>query len=203
MIQKTVKKNEQIKKVTDKLEELKKTGTDAREFTIALIKAEEEILSSRAKYKKLSTLFRTVIDIIPHTIWAKDLERKYLFANKAMCEHVLHVSDYHEALGKTDEELGNTLLCGKKEPLEDCQQFLKQGSFEGKEYVVYVQRCPIFDDAQRVIGTVSIGVDITDKKLVHEKLLGLLATEDWPVLKEVLGEYLIQYDTKVKYSTNT
>lgn len=196
MITKTVKKNGHIKKVTDKLEELKKVSSDTKNFTLALIKAEEDLLVSKAKYQKLSTLFKTVIDLVPHYVWAKDLERKYMFANKAMCQHVLHVDDYHDAIGKPDSELGNNLVCSNTESLKEKQQFVKQGFLNGEEYAVYVQRCPILNDAQEMIGTVSIGVDITDNRLVHEKLMGLLATEDWPMLKEALSDYLIRYDTK-------
>jgi PAS domain-containing protein len=197
MVQKTVRKNGHIKKITDRLEELKKVGSDTKQFTMALIKAEEDLLLSKAKYKKLSALFKTVIDLVPHIIWAKDLERRYTFANKAMCQGILKIDDYHDAIGKTDEELGNKLLCQKTTSLSEKQSFVKQGIILDKEYSVYVQRCPILDDAQKLIGTVSIGVDITDTKLIHEELMGLLAIEDWPVLKTILGDYLIQYDTKV------
>ena len=41
-------------------------------------------------------------DTMPDMLWAKDLDKKYLFANKALCESLLFANDTNEPIGKTD-----------------------------------------------------------------------------------------------------
>jgi PAS domain-containing protein len=41
-------------------------------------------------------------DNVPDMIWAKDLEKRYLFANRAFCRQLLNAADTDEPLGKTD-----------------------------------------------------------------------------------------------------
>ena len=41
-------------------------------------------------------------DNVCDMIWAKDLEKRYLFTNYAVCEELLHAMSTDEPIGKTD-----------------------------------------------------------------------------------------------------
>ena len=41
-------------------------------------------------------------DNVPDMIWAKDLEKRYTFVNKALCTNLLNARDTEEPIGKTD-----------------------------------------------------------------------------------------------------
>ena len=63
---------------------------------------EQALLESESRYKSLYTLIRLLSDNMSDMLWAKDLENRYLFANKAMCDKLLIASDIQEPIGKTD-----------------------------------------------------------------------------------------------------
>ena len=53
-------------------------------------------------YQELYLLVQRMCNHAPDMIWAKDLECRYLFANQAICDRLLHAKDTDEPLGKTD-----------------------------------------------------------------------------------------------------
>ncbi|MBA4358910.1 MAG: hypothetical protein C0405_14415, partial [Desulfovibrio sp.] len=55
-----------------------------------------------ARYRDLASLLRLMCDNVPDMIWAKDLDRRFLFANKALCEGLLNAKDTSEPVGKND-----------------------------------------------------------------------------------------------------
>ncbi|MFT3847838.1 MAG: diguanylate cyclase [Propionivibrio sp.] len=62
---------------------------------------EEALRVSREESRQLAAMLRMMCDNVPDMIWAKDLEGRYIFANKALCERLLGTSDTGEPLGKT------------------------------------------------------------------------------------------------------
>ncbi|MFO7911100.1 MAG: PAS domain-containing protein [Desulfotignum sp.] len=64
--------------------------------------AEEVLLESEEKYRYLSKMLRLICDNVPDMIWAKDLEKRYTFVNKAIYRHLLNADDTDEPIGKTD-----------------------------------------------------------------------------------------------------
>ena len=66
-----------------------------RKFAVEALKASE------AESNRLASMLRLMCDNVPDMIWAKDLERRYTFVNKAFCEMLLNVEDTREPLGKT------------------------------------------------------------------------------------------------------
>ena len=69
--------------------------TERKEAAASIEKSEE-------KYKSLYTLFRMLSDNEPDMIWAKDLDNRYIFVNKALCKKLLHARNVDEPIGKTD-----------------------------------------------------------------------------------------------------
>jgi PAS domain S-box-containing protein len=74
------------------------TLEDITEKILAEIALEE----SRRKYKYMYTLLHSIGDNMPDMIWAKNTKKEYLFANQALCSHLLNAVDTDEPIGKTD-----------------------------------------------------------------------------------------------------
>ncbi len=62
---------------------------------------EREVIQAEERYYRLYSLFRLMSDNMPDLIWAKDLEKRYIFVNKAICDSILLASDTNEPIGKT------------------------------------------------------------------------------------------------------
>ena len=63
---------------------------------------EDELRQSSERYMSLYSMMRLMCDNVPDLIWAKDLERRFLFVNRAVCEKLLCAKDTEEPVGKTD-----------------------------------------------------------------------------------------------------
>jgi PAS domain-containing protein len=63
-------------------------------------RAEQDMIESRTKYKYMYGMFRLMADNIPDLLWAKDLRKRYLFANKAVCDKLLNAQDTEEPIGR-------------------------------------------------------------------------------------------------------
>jgi PAS domain-containing protein len=61
-----------------------------------------ERLTVEERYRHMFNMFRLMADNMPDLLWAKDLDNKYIFTNKAICETLLHATDTNEPIGKTD-----------------------------------------------------------------------------------------------------
>jgi len=72
-----------------------------RDITI-FMQAVYEINDSKIKYENLYNMIRLMCDNSTDMIWAKDLNKKFIFANKAMCEKLLVSKDTDEPVGKDD-----------------------------------------------------------------------------------------------------
>jgi len=80
----------------EKLKELVAERTNELQTNYALLQ------ESNKKYEELSTLMRLMADNMPDMLWAKNLNKEYIFANKAICDNLLGAADTEEPLGKTD-----------------------------------------------------------------------------------------------------
>jgi PAS domain S-box-containing protein len=151
--------------------------------------AEEALRGSEEHARKLAVMLRLMCDNVPDMIWAKDLEHRYLFANKAYCQQVLKATDTTEPVGKTDlffarRELESHL----EDPLwhgfgELCQEtdaitlergkpsvFEEIGNIQGKPLCLAVHKAPFLDQQGEVIGTVGSARDITEHKQIAAEL---------------------------------
>jgi len=154
------------------------------------VKSEIELRDSEEKYRKISALFRLMNDTMPDMVWAKDLDYKYMFANKAFCEKLLCAKDTSEPLGKTD--LFFALRARDAHPEnpewhtfgELCQntdvttlrelkkmQFDEYGNVRGKFLFLDVHKAPLFDDGGKLIGIVGSARDVTKSKEAEQKLI--------------------------------
>jgi hypothetical protein len=150
---------------------------------------EQAARESEERSRNLATLLRLMADNVPDMIWAKDLEKRYLFANRAICRQILNAADTDEPLGKTDlyfaqrerdSHPGNPLWHTYGEPCPDSDAttlergepsvFEESGTVKGRMIHLDVRKAPFLDERGVVIGTVGSARDITERKQTEAEL---------------------------------
>ncbi|MCX6699897.1 MAG: PAS domain S-box protein [Methanomicrobiales archaeon] len=152
-------------------------------------KVEEVLAESEAKYRSLFTMMRLMCDNVPDMIWAKDLEKRYIFVNKAICLDLLNAADTDEPVGKNDLFFAEReRACHADDPGwhtfgEICrdtdqvtmdagtpQQFDEYGNVQGDYLFLDVRKAPFLDEHGKMIGTVGSARDVTVSKLLEVAL---------------------------------
>lgn len=146
----------------------------------------DEIKVSEQKYKSLYSFFRLMADNTQDMIWAKDLKKRYIFANKALCDTLLLAHDTEEPVGKTDQffaEREKAKMPGKEDwytfgdenddtddivmATQQPQQFDEYGNVKGNFLYMDVHKSPLFDDSGKMIGTVGSARNVTAAKRIE------------------------------------
>ncbi len=148
-----------------------------RKLTVEALKVSED------RSKRLALMLRLMCDNVPDMIWAKDLEGRYIFVNKAFCEVLLGIEDTQEPLGKTFDffaqrerdqhpedpqwhSLGqfshdvDAHTLGRDEPTI----FEESGNVRGRLLYLDVHQARFVNARGEVIGTVGCARDITERK---------------------------------------
>ncbi len=178
-------------------------------------RAEEEAAKSRARYEELYAMARLMADTLPDMIWAKDLEGRYLFANRALCERLLGATDTEEPIGKTDMFFAKRERASHPEDPEwhtfgelcmdsdavvlqsrETRQFNEFGHVRGRFLRLMVHKAPLFDEDGRLIGTVGSARDITEEYTIQEERRLLQVTID----QAEMGVCIIDPDGTVVYT---
>ncbi|MBK7899214.1 MAG: PAS domain-containing protein [Azonexus sp.] len=151
--------------------------------------AEGALRQAEENSRTLATLLRLMCDNVPDMIWAKDTEKRYLFANKALCEQLLCADTTDEPVGRTDVHFA---LRQRQAHPEDpgwhtfgelCQDsdsvtlergtpsvFEEFGAVRGRHLILDVHKAPFVDAEGRIIGTVGSARDITERKRIDAEL---------------------------------
>ena len=158
-------------------------------------RAEEELRRSQKKYSNLYTMFRLLADNTEDFLWAKDMDEKYIFVNKTLCDRLLIADDINEPIGKSDMFFAKRQReshpedpqwhtfgenCSDSDKLilkeEIPKQFDEFGNVRGKFLFLDVHKSPIKDEQGNLIGVVGTARDVTAiKKLENEKSIALEA----------------------------
>jgi len=144
---------------------------------------------SNRKYRELSTLLRLMADNMPDMLWAKNLNKEFIFANKAICMNLLNASDTAEPIGKTDmffaqrehnshpdnpewHTFGEICTDSDAITLEVMKprQFDEFGNVKGKFLYLDVHKAPLFDESGKLIGVVGSARDVTEAREVENQL---------------------------------
>ncbi len=165
-----------------------------------LIDHQREIQESKERYRHLSDRFRLMSDNMTDMFWAKDLDKKYIFINKAVAENLLFSVDTDEPIGKTlhyfaererqkhpwnpdwynfgdHNEDSDQIIFNSGKP----QRFEEFGNVNGRFLYLDVRKAPIYDENWKLIGVVGSAHDITLQKkteadiLVRDRLLDAVA----------------------------
>ena len=147
--------------------------------------ADEARERSEKQLHELSNLLRLMADTVPDMIWAKDINDNYLFANKAICDHLLMCDDAAEPIGKNDlffalrerqrghrHTFGEICLNSDEIVKESGKpgRFLEDGLVRGQYLMLDVHKAPMFDATGTIIGSVGTGRDVTrDMQILEEK----------------------------------
>ncbi len=170
-------------------EELEKRVQELEKIEFELRKKEDVLRESEREHQNLSELLRLMCDNVPDMIWAKDLEKKYIFANRTICKNLLNATDIEETIGKTDiffaererkrfpdnpewHTFGE--ICRDTDQITmDAgmpRQFDEYGNVQGKFLFLDVHKAPFIDENGKMIGTVGSARDITELKRAEEVL---------------------------------
>ncbi len=133
-----------------------------------------------------SSLLNLLTQHLPDMLWVKDLEGKYIYANKAICNDLLMAKDTQEPRGKGDiffalrereahKEIADWHtfgeLCFNSDQLvidsNRAMKFEEYGNVKGKLMYLEVYKAPFYDKDGNIIGTVGAGRDITQLKKIQ------------------------------------
>jgi len=124
------------------------------------------------------TLLRTMIDLIPAFIYAKDTSSRFIAMNAGLARNM--GTDAAQAIGKTDFDFFAPELAQKF--FADEQALLKSGTaildleepgfdqVTGMPRTVVTSKVPLRDENGMVIGIIGVGFDITERKLAEQRL---------------------------------
>ncbi|NKQ34987.1 MAG: GAF domain-containing protein [Chloroflexi bacterium] len=134
------------------------------------------------QYKALYRMVRLMCDNVPDMIWAKDMEKRFIFTNKAICEKLLHAKDTEEPIGKTDLYFARRErqmrpndpdwhtfgeICVNSDSVvmdQKPQRFDEWGNVRGQFLFLDVYKAPFWNEAGEMIGTVGCGRIVTQEK---------------------------------------
>lgn len=144
---------------------------------------EEALVKSEKKFREMMELFRSLSDNMPDMLWAKDVNNRYIFTNRAICDHLLCATDTNEPIGKTDMFFANRIRNEQPdnpkyhtfgEICRDSDQLVFQakkpvqidefGNVRGKFLYLDVIKAPIFNERGEIVAVVGAGRDITERK---------------------------------------
>ena len=142
-----------------------------------LSQTQDALKQSQNKYYELYSLVRLMADNVPDLIWAKDMDNKFLFANKAICERLLKCDSTEDPIQKTDlffasrERLTGQrhtfgeICINSDEVVKETKKagrFLEDGLVRGEYLALDVHKAPFYAPDGRMIGTVGAGRVVTE-----------------------------------------
>ena len=150
---------------------------------------QRETRTAQERYRNIHIMFRLMADNMPDMLWAKDLDKKFIFANKAVCENLVQATDIDEPIGKTDlffAERERQKHPDRKdwhtfgELCQDSDQvvinsgkpehFDEFGNVNGKFLFLDVRKAPILDENGVMIGVVGSARDVTLQKKTETEI---------------------------------
>ena len=145
----------------------------------AINKYKEELEAERRDRIKEQNLFVSVMDHIDDMLWAKDIDGRYIVANKAFRNKFCYGLQWDEMQGKNDIELAKIFkdkvgdenhtfgeVCANSDEVilrtETSKEFLEYGKINGKIMKLVVNKSPVYDNKGELCATCGTGRDITD-----------------------------------------
>ncbi len=168
--------------------------------TAAIIRDMTERKRTEEALAEERNLLRTIIDNLPHYIYVKDTESRYVVSNIAHMR-VLGTTKPDEVIGKSvfdlyPQELAEQYYADDQEVIRSGQPLLDQEerSVDHMGNMVWdlTTKVPLRDSEGKIVGLVGIARDITERKRTQEVIeaqrqaLRELSTPIVPVLEEVL-----------------
>ena len=154
---------------------IRKCYDDSQE---AINKYKHELEAERKDRIKEQNLFVSVMDHIDDMLWSKDLDGRYIVANKAFREKFCYGLEWAEMQGKNDVELAKIFkdkvgnenhtfgeVCANSDEVilrtEVAKEFLEYGKINGKMMKLVVNKSPVYNYQGTMFATCGTGRDIT------------------------------------------
>ncbi len=167
--------------------------------------AEERIRKAQESVRASEALYHSLVDTMPQSIFRKDLEGRYTYANPEFCRTVNRSLD--EVLGKSIADFLSPELAKQRQ--EDDRRVMESGKphthieqnkFQNREdQYIHVLKIPIFDINGRVIGIQGMFWDITDIKLAEQRIRR--ANEELAASQEKLRLKNVQMEEDLKMAS--
>jgi PAS domain S-box-containing protein len=138
--------------------------------------------------KRAAARLRQVIDLVPHFIFAKDTEGRYILANRALAE--AHATTIRELLGKTAVEIGTDPEEARQFEADD-QEVLRTGQrkiipeerfTDASGRVRFMQTTKIPLPSSESGALLGVSIDISERKAAEETLRRAAKEESLTVL---------------------
>jgi len=171
--------------------------------------AKDELGHREVEYQSLYRMIRRMCDNMPDMIWAKDTEKRYTFANKALCDHLLHAQNTDEPIGKmdmffaerernthTDDPQWHTFgeICSDSDAITlqngKAEQFDEFGNVRGKFLFLDVHKAPMLDEKGKVIGIVGSARDVTEARQTERNYGRLVEFSPEPIAVHRDGKWI-------------
>ena len=138
-----------------------------------------ELERERKERIKEQNLFVSVMDHIEDMLWSKDLDGRYIVANKAFRNKFCYGLEWNEMQGKNDTELAKIFkekvgndnhtfgeVCANSDEViirnEIAKEFMEYGLINGKMMKLVVNKSPVYDNKGELCATCGTGRDITE-----------------------------------------
>lgn len=123
-------------------------------------------------------LLRTVIDLVPDFIYAKDRDSRFILANRATLENA-KLASMDAMIGKSDFDLSvperaSVLFKSEQQVIQAGEPLIEDEEYDNVTFDSprwYLStKVPLRDVMGNIIGLVGVGRDVTEKKLVEKRL---------------------------------
>ncbi len=130
----------------------------------------EQTLKTREAYLK------AVFDNVPYHMWLKDRQGRYLLVNQPFLDF-FDITSHDYPIGRTDMELWPDEM--SKQFMDEDQEVMETGQLRviekkleifGKRVWFEIYRAPVVDPGGRLLGTIGIANDITNRILADHEL---------------------------------
>lgn len=163
-----------------------------------------QLANRQTDFDALTKLTRRVADNAPDLIWAKDMDNRYLFANRALCERLLMCKSPEAVVGKNDVYFADLErangqrhtfgeVCENSDEIVKTKQknmrFVEDGLVRGQYLVLDVHKAPLLDESGAMIGTVGCGRDITGERQIQKDLAESRASQQ--LLMETASDFAV------------
>lgn len=145
----------------------------------AIEQYKKELEKERAHRIKEQNLFVGVLDHLDDMVWSKDMNGRYIVANKAFREKFCYGISWNELQGQNDIELALKFkklvgcenhtfgeVCGNSDVVIHetrlPRKFLEHGNINGKLMKLIVNKSPVYDYKGEMFATCGTGRDVTD-----------------------------------------
>jgi len=136
----------------------------------------EERNQAEAALDEERNLLKTLMDILPSRIFVKDIESRFVLANRAQAE-IFGLKDPEDVYGKTTfdfkpNEGSERRLADDREVMESGKSFINREEMQieadGSRRWSLTTKVPLRNSQKKIVGLVGTSNDITERKLASE-----------------------------------